>query len=179
MKNLNKLKVYLAGNIQNSEDSFLWREDITKTLEEFGVTALNPRVNCFLNQVSEDDVTVQNLKKDIKDKKYDQVHEYVQQIIRRDLRMVDVADFLIVNLEPSMPTYGTIHEIIMASIQRKPILFRIDKKQEFPVWLFGLVDHKLIFQTWKEIKEFLQYVNDCDINELDNKYWKIFREDFR
>jgi len=178
--NLYKSKVYLAGNIQHTVDSVVWREELTVPLEKMGIITLNPRVNCFLNQISEDDEVIKRLRLDILNENYDAVSDSVKQIIRRDLRMVDVADFIIVNLEPTMPTFGTVHEIILASTQRKPIFFRINDKKDFPIWFFGLFDHNLIFNTFGEIIEYLWNINySLDVHELNNKYWKVFKENFR
>ena len=36
--------------------------------------------------------------------------------------MVDISDFLIVNLDPDVPTFGTHEEIANANRQKKPII---------------------------------------------------------
>ena len=40
-----------------------------------------------------------------------------------DLRMVDISDFLVVNLDPDIPTFGTHEEIANANRQRSPSSF--------------------------------------------------------
>lgn len=177
MNNLKGFKVYLAGAIEYSNNSVDWRKEISEELKRFGIISLNPHEKIFLNQIVEEPGLNRQLKEWMREGRYDEVAPIMKQIVRRDLRCVDAADFVIVNLEVGVPTYGTPHEVAIASLQRKPILFRINQKEDMALWLMGLINHKFIFQTFDEIIHYLETVNSAPIENLDPKYWKIFAPD--
>lgn len=179
VNNLKNTECYLAGNLENSADSVSWRLFVTDELKKLNIRCLNPRIQCFTNQLSEDQESAEFLKDLLKQDKFTEVHDFMQKIIRRDLRMVDRADFLIVNLEPGLPTYGTTHELVIASLQRKPILLRMNDKTQLPLWYAGLLDSNLIFEKWENLINYLKFVNNCNTEKLDNKYWKIWKEEYK
>jgi len=179
MNNLKNTECYLAGNLENTDDAVSWRENATTVLKELGIVSLNPRIQCFTNQLNEDQESADFLKGLLAKGEHHTVKDFMQKIIRRDLRMVDRADFIIVNLEPKLPTYGTTHEIVVASLQRKPILLRMDDKSKLPLWYCGLLDMSLVFEKWDDLYHYIRYVNDCNPQELDGKYWKIWSDEYK
>jgi nucleoside 2-deoxyribosyltransferase len=81
-----------------------------------------------------------------------------------DLRLVDISDFLIVNLDLDIHPCGTYEEIFWANRQKKPIIIHmVQGKQSTPDWLFGTIPHEMIFSSWEDIKNYL-----VDINSLKN-----------
>lgn len=174
MNNLKGLKCYLAGAIESSKDSESWRNQISTDLKKIGVIPLNPHEQLFSNQIVETPGMNKEMKELMKLGKYDEVSKLMKQVVARDLRACDAADFLIVNLETDVPSWGTPHEIFVSSLQKKPILFRINKKENFPLWLCGIVNHNYVFSDFKEILNYLWALNSSPIDQLDSKYWKIF-----
>src|ERR1035441_3917490 len=98
--NLKGMCCYLAGNLENVSDqeSSDWRGYVTKEFDKLGIICLDPKIQCFTNQIDENSESVKFLKKLLANGKYDKVHDFTQRIIRRDLRMVDRADFLILSI---------------------------------------------------------------------------------
>lgn len=172
---MNKLKntiCYLAGNLENSDDSESWRVAFTKELEAIGVKVLDPTKPMFHEQLTESQDMRENFKLMRTHHQFDDLHEIMKNIIRRDLRAVDLSTFLVIRLEPSKPTWGTVHEIIQASQQRKPMFFLIDDKANMPMWLIGLVNMDFVFTSKSAL---LNRIHDFDCGNMpmDNKYWKI------
>lgn len=172
---MNKLEntfCYLAGNLESTEDAEDWREDFTEELAKFGVKTLNPTRPMFHEQYHESEEMRESFKEMRKQGEWVELHNIMQQIIRRDLRAVDLSTFMIVKLEPSRPTFGTTHEIVKASEQRKPMLFILEDKSQMPLWLVGLVDMGLVFETKEALFEKLSKLNSEE-ETMDTKYWKI------
>ena len=172
MSKLKNTFCYLAGNLESTVDAEDWRENFTKELDKFGVKTLNPTRPMFHEQYHESEEMRRNFKKMREQGLWEELHDIMQQIIRRDLRAVDLSTFMIVKLEPNLPTFGTTHEIVKASEQRKPMLFIIEDKSEMPLWLVGLVNMDLVFETKEELFDKLSKL-DSGEEVMDNKYWKI------
>ncbi len=177
MNRLNKTKCYLASPLENT-NNLDWRSIITKEFNKLGIVCLDPTIPVFENQVYEsaEDREMLKEKRAIGDFKF--LHEYMVQVIRKDLREIDIADFIIVNLEPSKPTYGTIHEIVVSSQQRKPIICIVPDRKSMPLWLIGLLNMDFVFES---IEEVVNYINAVDSGavEIDSKYWKLLLPEFR
>lgn len=178
MDNLKGAFCYLAGHIETSENAISWREMATLELEKIGLRALNPLIQCFENQLNESEEQVKYLKGLLSERKFSEVHDYAKHIIRRDLRMCDRADCLIVNLEADRGTYGTTHEIVLASVQRKPILVRMDDLSKIPIWYAGLIDFDLAFEKWEDLFNYLKEINSSSLDKIDSKYWKIWKQQY-
>ena len=175
---LNKTKCYLVGNLENTEDAYDWRKIYTEDLEKLGVKCFDPNKNHFLNQSSETEEDRNTLKQMRDNGEWEYVHNYMKGVIRRDLRFIDLSTFIIGNIEPDQPTWGTIHEIVMASIQKKPILLTIKDKKRFPLWLAGLMDMDLVFEKWEDLLKYLVKIDSAE-TPANPKYWKILMEDYR
>jgi hypothetical protein len=176
MNILKKTTCYLAGNLENTSDAEDWRNRFAKKLSLLGVTALDPTKKMFLDQLEETEEVRNELKKWRETGQFDKLHSFMKDIIRRDLRAVDISTFCIFKLEPSKPSYGTIHELVIASQQRKPLLFLIDDIKQMPLWLIGLVNMNYVFQNEEDLFIYLNLVNENKI-ALDTKYWKILLDE--
>ena len=89
-----------------------------------------------------------------------------------DLRMVDISDFLVVNLDLDIHPCGTYEELFLANRQKKPIILRIKQgKGETPDWLLGTIPHETIFSTWEEVRDYLDLV---DKGKVQDKRWMFF-----
>lgn len=103
---------------------------------------------------------------------YDKVSETMRVIRNTDLRMVDISDFLIVNLDLDIHPCGTYEELFLANRQKKPIILRVKQgKRQAPDWLFGTIPHETIFSTWEEVKDYLDLVDNGRFND---KRWMFF-----
>lgn len=176
---LNKTKVYLAGNLEFTSDAESWRDILTKQLKkEFNITSLDPTKTFLVCQTPETGETHQ-LIKDLRHKReFDQIKSTIKEFIKNDLRAVDLVDFLIVKLEPNNPTWGTPHEIVVASLQKKPILMIIDDIRTMPIWLIGLVNMDFVFETKEDMFSYLRRVDKGE-EKLNGKYWKLLQPNLR
>lgn len=173
--NLQNQRCYLAGAIDRVPDrGHQWRDAITPFLQSLGVEVFNPLKKP--TNIGSEDQTFAAYKKQLKNlKQYDKLSELMRTVRSVDLRMVDVSDFLIVNLDIDTHPCGTLEEIFWANRQKKPILIHIVQgKQQAPDWLFGTVPHQFIFNNWTEITDYLTDINTNPMTETYNR-WVFFK----
>jgi hypothetical protein len=163
---------YLVGPIEYSENCFDWRLAVTESVKHIGIKCFDPNKDHFVNQLTETQKDRDALKAKRESGDWKSISKYMKGVISRDLRMVDLSTFIIGKIDPEVPTFGTIHEIVIASLQNKPILIYTDDKKKFPLWLAGLINMDLVFESWGEIVEYLIKINSKEIY-ADPKYWKI------
>lgn len=173
---INRLKnqrCYLAGAMDRVVDrGSTWRDNISPFLESLGVVVFNPLKKP--SNIGKEDSEVAAYKKQLKSqKKYDELSKIMKTIRSIDLRLVDISDFLIVNLDIDTHPCGTLEEIFWANRQKKPILIHMEQgKNHAPDWLFGTIPHNFIFDSWQELKDYLLDINN---NIVDNKErWCFF-----
>jgi nucleoside 2-deoxyribosyltransferase len=149
----------------------VWEGDI---LEKMGIVVLNP---CDKPIDLEDGLDIECLQYRTKlkeDGDYKTIASEMKKVRIVDLRMVDMADFLIVNLDTSIPTCGTHEEISWANRMKNPVLIHCKQgKSEIPDWMFGMIPDEHMFSTWDEINEYLRHVNEDEVVE-DMKRWIFF-----
>ena len=174
MNRLRNQRVYLAGAIDRVADrGFGWRDSITPFLKDLGVVVFNP-LNKPGDLGAEDDTThqVKNLLK--QSKKYDEFSNMMKTIRAVDLRLVDISDFLIVNLDINTHPCGTLEEIFLANRSKKPVLIRMEQgKNQTPDWLFGTLPHSMFFSTWDEVREYLSHIDTDTFINCENR-WRFF-----
>jgi len=173
MNRLKNQRVYLAGAMDRAIDRGNgWRNDITPFLNDLGVVIFNPIKKP--TQIGLEDAGVHQHKLQLKkEKKYDEL-SYLMKVIRSvDLRLVDISDFLIVNLDLDIHPCGTYEEIFWANRQKKPIIIHmVQGKQSAPDWLFGTIPHEMIFSSWDLVKDYLKLVdNSIKINTHNRWYF--------
>lgn len=170
---LKNQRVYLAGAMDRVHDRGNgWRDNITPFLENLGIIVFNPIKKP--TAVGIEDEETHNIKKELKlQKKYNELSLLMKTIRSVDLRLVDISDFLIVNLDLDIHPCGTYEEIFWANRQKKPIIIHmVQGKQSAPDWLFGTVPHQMIFSSWDDIKEYLNQINsDNEINSYNRWYF--------
>lgn len=179
MNILNKTKVYLAGNLENAQSNTnTWRDRVKTELKPLNITFLSPLEHMFTDDLPEDEsnqLTVKTLRANAE---FDEVHLHMKKIIRKDLRLVDISDFFIFNFDIKTPTYGTMHELVLASQQRKPVFISVGDKRQCPLWIMGLFSHKYIYNNVDEIIDVLKKIDAGEI-EINNGRWRLLKSDFR
>jgi nucleoside 2-deoxyribosyltransferase len=136
--------VYLCGPIERSDNALSWREDITSRLIAFGLSAENILDPCNKPLIpgrpplSEEQRLLQQMRAR---GDWDELESLMKQIIHADLKMVDKSDFVIANLQEEVPTAGSIHEIVLARSQRKPV-FLVHGPSGPNLWLCGLIEQR-------------------------------------
>ena len=174
---LNRLKnqrVYLAGAMDRVPDrGATWRDNITPFLQGLGIEVFNPILKP--TNIGLEDQDTHLIKTKLKhQERYDELSSMMKMIRSVDLRLVDISDFMIVNLDLSVHPCGTLEEIFWANRQKKPIIVHmVQGKNQTPDWLFGTIPHQMIFSTWDEIRAYLNHI-DCSENIDTHKRWYFF-----
>jgi nucleoside 2-deoxyribosyltransferase len=174
MERLKNQRVYLAGAMDRVPDrGSTWRDNITPFLNELGIVVFNPISKP--TDIGLEDKDTHAIKTKLKEKaRYDELTSMMKTIRSVDLRLVDISDFLIVNLDLNTHPCGTLEEIFWANRQKKPIIIHmVQGKNHTPDWLFGTIPHQMIFSTWDEIKSYLQHINTSE-NIDSHKRWYFF-----
>jgi nucleoside 2-deoxyribosyltransferase len=177
---INKLKnhrVYLAGAMDRVKDRGNgWRDTITPFLENLNITVFNPIKKP--TSIGLEDEETQEYKKSLKlNLKYDELSFLMKTIRSVDLRLVDISDFLLVNLDLDVHPCGTYEEIFWANRQKKPIIVHmVQGKHNAPDWLFGTIPHQMIFSNWLEIKKYLIDINNNNDNNTYNRWYLLKHE---
>ncbi len=173
---LNNHRVYLAGPIDNADDDgTIWRKKITPYLKKMGLTILDPTnkptSQCKWNEVGEEKEHIQRL---VDLERWDELRALAKEIVLVDLRMVEVADFMICYLDRDIHQCGTYDELFEALRRRKPTLI-VHKggKKEMSMWLRGKVNHNFVFESFDELYSYLEALHDGTI-EPDYTRWVFF-----
>ena len=108
----------------------------------------------------------------VKNEEWDTLKKEFYPIVRKDLRCVDKADFIIAFYNPCVHSIGTIHEIIEAAHQKKPILIKYEKSHldHFNPWITCLVKSQWLFSSWNDMFTYLQKINRGDI---ETSHWGL------
>ena len=173
MNRLKNQRAYLAGAIDRVADRGKgWRNEITPFLESLGVVIFNP-ITKPAEIGLEDDESHSFKSKLKKQKRYDELSSFMKTIRSVDLRLVDISDFMIVNLDLDIHPCGTLEEIFWANRQKKPIIIHmVQGKENTPDWLFGTIPHQMIFSDWHDIYVYLEHINSSEsINNYNRWYF--------
>ena len=169
---------YLGGNLEYTADAEGWRDSLTKKLNNLGIKCLDPTKQTLINQAAETEEDRKQLKEWRAAGEFEKIHDFMISVIRRDLRLIDYSSFVIFQLEPDKPTFGTVHELSISSVQRKPILIIIRDRKTMPLWLMGLINMDFVFESQDELIDYLIKIDNGEV-ELDSKYWKLLTEELR
>lgn len=169
---------YLAGPMfAVKDDGAGWRDAITARLENFGVKVENPVKKTLQNGQTEVDEDKRTFKRLVKEKKFDELREIFGPIGHADLRCVDKADFLVVVYSAKVPMFGTIHEVVKACEQKKPILVKIDQDDvdngAINPWLTVITKPSCWFVSWDAMFEHLNAVDRMEKPAYNPRYWTL------
>jgi nucleoside 2-deoxyribosyltransferase len=179
MNRLNNARCYLAGAIEKSADAGMsWRKKVKTDLVDIGIQWLDPcdKPAAWGRETPEMQTA---LKKYRFEGNFQGIRDIMLPICRMDLRLVDISDFIIVNLDPDVPTFGTHEEVSRAVSQNKPVLVRIQGgKEAAPLWWYERLDHNMFFGTWDELYLYLSAINHsknlADTIKRSNYKWIFF-----
>lgn len=174
MNRLKNQRVYLAGAMDRVPDrGTTWRDNITPFLENLGVIVFNPikKPTDIGTEDADSHVTKTKLKSQ---RRFDELSTMMKTIRAVDLRLVDISDFLVVNLDLEVHPCGTYEEIFEANRSKKPILIHVEQgKDHTPDWLFGTIPHQMFFSNWEDIKNYLVHINTDENIDTYNR-WRFF-----
>lgn len=189
MNRLAGMLTYLVGPMDYATDKGAgWRLEITPFLHRLNVGVLNPcdKPSTDVNVIEDHDLFARINKckqlgreleqageKDRADEMYNQAHSLAKGFVRYDLRMVDIAHFIVMHINPEIHMCGSYGEQSMACIQRKPVVgFCPQGKNRIPNWLFGILKPEMLFSSLHEVKLYLLHVNqDRDVEDYNR--WRF------
>jgi len=135
---LHGARVYLAGPMdfvasREIERQHGWRARLKDFLEALDVTVFDPwekpDIRGLFEYGKEDDKTIRQREKWTFEATAEgsstraELAEYFWDTMHIDLRMVDISDFVIAYCPTNIYSVGTVHEIVVARSQHKPVLF--------------------------------------------------------
>jgi nucleoside 2-deoxyribosyltransferase len=160
-------------------DGESWRDKVSDTLTQMGVVCFDPYKKPFESDIKEDKESQNELREKRANGNLQDVHDHMREIIAADLAMVDRADFIIAYLNPDVPTFGTIHEIVVANQAKKPIFVFVEGGvKKTPLWMLGLLPVKYFYD---DLDSLLKTIVDIDSGrkQIDSKRWRLFKEEYR
>jgi hypothetical protein len=150
-----------------------WREYISIKLQKLGIGVLNPcdKPTAF----AKEDAGFRDKIETLKNKgDFDSVKSEMRDIAAIDLRMVDIAHFVVMDIDINVHMCGSYHEAFVAVAQKKPLLIMCSQgKKNIPNWLFGVVPHEHMFSCWSELIEYIKHINEDETVDDLNR-WRFF-----
>lgn len=171
---------YLIGAIDAAVDHGKgWRSELIQTCREKGLNIkfLDPtnKVTGLQEEVGDEQVRITNLKESCQ---WDELSELMETIVHEDDRCVDLSDFIIFYLDPTIHTCGSYFELQAALLEKKPYFLIVPQgKRHTPSWLFGVCNHQWIFDSISSVVEHLVLLNNGQIPL--NKRWVLFRQQIK
>lgn len=153
--------IYLSGPIDAAADGGReWRDIWTDRLVEIGFDKkqiLNPCKKPLTGASFNLDNEAEIMQKHREAKEWGKLCKVVGEIAHIDLRLVDKSDLIVVHFpldkdKHRIPTYGTMHEIVVARSQKKPVFVVWEGgKETCSAWLMWLVGHRNVFSSVEEL----------------------------
>jgi len=150
----------LAGAIEfdKKDGGQSWRNSITPGLDNAGIYVQDPvKTEALATGMDVMEAQVK-FNEWIQSGNYPLFESKFKKIVEKDIRLVNRSDFLIVHLFPDIPTIGTIHEMALCWMQKKPIyLIWKDAKSKLSKWALYLVISSggKLFSSENKLIEFL------------------------
>jgi hypothetical protein len=156
-----------------------WRDTISRELKRMGIIIFNPYHKPFVRDIQESGDVRKKLYKAMKRRDYDFLSNKVHDIRIYDLNLVDRSDFLIAFIDPTVPSWGSVEELVTAVRMKKPIFLAVKGgKHRCPYWIFGMFPHRYIYDSVEDIVKMLKRI-DSGKKKMDSDRWKLLRKEFR
>ena len=171
---------YLIGAIDNADDlGCNWRRGLIDLCRSSGLNIkfLDPtrKVTGLRSESKVEHSRIMELKRQ---GKWCELRVFMKRIIREDHRSVDLSDFVVIYLDPSIHTCGSYFEIQSALTEKKPYFIIVEGgKKNVPAWLFGICDHNQFFASIEEVVRELVSLDDGSKPLSDR--WVLFRDQIK
>ena len=121
---------YLCGAMDRVLDGGVgWRQDLKDSLKDLKVLWLDPTRKPI--NIGVEDLENRALRQKAKRAgDFEFVRNQMKQIRPVDLRMVDICDFLVVNIDLDVHASGTLEELYWGNRMKKPMLVRVEQGVE-------------------------------------------------
>jgi nucleoside 2-deoxyribosyltransferase len=175
---LYKTKTYLVGAMEfkNGED---WRNKVTTELKKMGIVGLDPYHKPFMHGFDESEGYKQKLFKLREIGEYEELAKHCKAFRSYDLNLVDRCDFIIFYYDCTVPTIGSFEEFFWANRLKKPVFVIVEQgKSKAPLWLFGTIPHKYIYNSVNEVIDQLKKINSGEI-DINQDRWRLLKPEYR
>lgn len=179
MNNLKGTISYMVGAIQEQPDDIVglptWRKDLISKTKDLGVNWIDPthKPGNILKEIEGAKAEVLQMRAN---GEFEALIDRMCQIRLADLHFVTLSDFIVFNLDPAIPTFGSWEEIFLAFNLHKPVLIICKNGiTNLPFWLFALVRENEVFASVNELATYLHHINDADLS--DDRRWLLFRKE--
>lgn len=183
MNKLYRTKCYLVGPIEKAEDSGVnWRQQIAYHLNRMGIIVYDPCNKPFeaKNSLLDETPDFQKRIKELRASgRYDELSSIIKEVRIYDLRLVDLADFIIFNYDPDISTCGSWEEFFESNRSKKPIFFICEKGDDrVPTWVFATIPHKYIYNSLESVLDMLWDIHNGKKN-IDSDRWRLLKKEYR
>jgi hypothetical protein len=150
-----------------------WRKMLRKELGDLGIHWLDP-TRKPIDIGREDDASRARRRVAKASGDFLAVGKEMYAVRRVDLRMVDICDWMPVNIDIEIHATGTYEELFLANREKKPILVHVEQgKRKCPDWLFGTIPEHHIFGNWKDLVSYVRHIAHDEIIRPE-KRWYFF-----
>ena len=161
-------KLYLSGAIEHAKPQDNWRVEPMHIFKEwFDIDVFDPNSDPKQQWFSPLVEAKQN-------RDFDKMAYIAKRFVRKDLQIVQKANIVVAYLPKDVRTTGTHHEIIAAEGLKIPTLLVSEHKEEIPLWYYGFIDHKYMFDGWANLYDYLREVDEG--NHKDDFLWAFVYE---
>lgn len=173
-------RCYLIGHMEfaNGRD---WRKHVMDELGPRGIVFFNPYEKPFVSDIPEDEAARVELSRWREMGQWELLEARMKKVRAQDLRLVDISDFLIVNILPKIASWGSSEEMTTAIREKKPLFLSIDDpkgKKATPLWFFGKLPHKYIYDSIDCIIERIKAIDDGIIPMCSDR-WRLLKPEYR
>ncbi len=180
MRKLDESTAYLSGSMEMVADHGVeWRRRFIRLSNEagLGVHYIDPTNKPGIDDCNNDEnKEYQELLQ--REGRFQELSEYVAQYRREDLRYVDISDFLVASITPTVAQWGTSNEIYEAEKQHKPRFAIISGGlRKLPRWLFNVFNLEDVFEKEEDLIDRLIKLDNGEL-PLD-KRWVLVRQHIR
>ena len=158
-----------------------WRNSVKEQLSDRGIIFFDPYHKPFIYDVPEDENSRKEMSHWRETEQYDILAQRMRSVRGYDLRLCDICDFFIVNINPKIASWGSAEEIVTVIRQKKPVFLSIDDplgKKACPLWLFGVLPHKYIYDNVAQVINCIKAIDD-GIIKLNSDRWKLLKPELR
>ena len=172
MNRLRGTRAYLCGAMDRCPDhGVAWRQYIRQELTDLGIVWLDPTRKPI--DIGDESDGARAKRQEAKQRgDYEYVAKKMREIRAVDLRMVNVSDFLVANIDMEARPCGTFHELCLAHSEKKPILIHMEGgKRNTPDWLLSYIPPQLIFSSWDELIGYLYHIAHDEVIDTIRKWF--------
>lgn len=174
-----RTKCYAIGPMEFDEFGQSWREYLTLRLSPRGIQIIDPYNHPFINGFRGGNEAQDEHRKLREEGRYDELAKVMKLIRSDDLRICDVVDFFVFNLSINSFTCGAFEEFFWANRLKKPIFLVVrEGKKRCPLWIFGTIPHKYIYDSLNDALEVIEAVDDGK-KQIDSARWRLLKEELR